>query len=64
MVAGGVPCCRAGRVRQDHDRKLEPLGFVDGHHPDALGPFLDDRRLSRLAVIGIRVDLLDEGSKR
>ena len=63
VPAGSVPGRRTCRIGQDDDRELEPLGFVDGHHPDALRAFLDNRRLVRLTALGIRLDLFDEGSE-
>ena len=53
-----------GDVRQDHDRKLEPLRPVHGHDPHALGALLDDRGLARGAALRVRVEPLDEGPER
>jgi hypothetical protein len=36
---------------------------VDGHNSDALGAFLDDRRLVRLTTFGIGLHLFDEGAE-
>ena len=53
----------AREIREDDDRELEPLGAVDRHHAHALGPLLDDRRVARLAVLGLLGEPLDEGAE-
>ena len=40
-----------------------PLAFVDGHHPNALGALLDDRRFIDFAAFCVSFDALDEGAK-
>ena len=50
----------AGDIGQDDDRKLEALRAMHRHDPDALGPFLDDRRLAGLVAFGARFELVDE----
>jgi len=64
VPAGSVAGRKTGRVGQDDDWELEPLGFVDGHHPDTFRAFLDNRRLVCLTALGIRLNLFDEGSER
>ena len=64
MPARRVAGCAAGRIGEDHDRKFQTLGLVDGHHPHAFGAFLDDRRFVRFAVLGVRLELVDKGPER
>src|SRR5262249_59891428 len=52
-----------GRGGEDDDWNLQALGAVDGHHPYALGALLDDRRVARLAVLGLLGEPLDEGAE-
>ena len=55
---------RAARVAQHHDRELEPLGVVHGHHAHALGALLDHRRLGALAALGAVLEPVDEAAER
>ncbi len=54
----------ARRIREDDHRKLETLGTVHGHETDAARPFLEDRRVARLAALAFGQQALDEGAKR
>ena len=53
-----------GDVRQDHDGKLQPLGAMHGHDADALGPFLEHRRLPGFVPLRLDCKLLDETAER
>lgn len=53
----------AGWVGQDNNGELQSLGLVHCHQPNALGAFLDDQGLVRLAGFGIGLKLLDEGAE-
>ena len=47
-AASAEPGRIGGRVGEDHDRRFEPLGAVDGHHP---------HRVGRLAGIALDLDV-------
>jgi hypothetical protein len=59
-VAGGL----VRRVSEDHDRELQPLRFVYGHHPYAFRSLLDDRRFVHLSLLCVVFDVLDKGPER
>ena len=64
VAIGGVARQLAGRVHQHDDRKLEPLGLVDGHQAHAVAAVLEDRRLGRLGPLGRLAQRRDEAAKR
>ena len=54
----------AGRVGEDYDRKFESLRSMYGHHPNALGALLDDRRIFGLTGFCVGFHALDKGAER
>ena len=64
MPARKVTRCGAGWIRKDDDRKFEPLCLVYGHHSNALGALLDDRRVLRLTGFCVGFHTLYEGAER
>jgi hypothetical protein len=50
----------AREVGEDHHRELEPLRLVDGHHPHAVAPLLEDRRFGGLRGFSRDAQLFDE----
>ncbi len=53
-----------GWIDEDHDRKLEPLRSMHGHHPNALGALFDDGRLLGLTCFCVSFYPFYEGTKR
>ena len=51
-------------VRKDHDRKLQPFGFMDRHQPHTVAAFLEDRRFPGFAALGLLAQLVNESAKR
>ena len=51
-------------IDQHHDRELEPLGLVDGHHAHAVASILEDRRLGGLGPVGGLAKGTHESAKR
>ena len=65
MVRAGDGRAESRRhVRQDHDGKFQSFGFMDCHQPDAVAAFLEDRRFSGFAALGLLAQLVDESPKR
>ena len=62
-MSAGIARRVAGGIGEQHDRKFQPLGLVDGHDPHTLSALFDDRRLLGLAALGVVFQLLDEGAK-
>src|SRR5262249_60953257 len=59
-IAGRGACW----VGEDNDRKLEPLGSVDRHHPNTLCALLNDGRILCLTGFGVGFHALDESPER
>ncbi len=52
-----------GEIGQDDDRKLQPLGLVDGHQFDAAAFLLDHRRFAGVAGFVLALEVIDEGAE-
>ncbi len=64
MPARNITGRRAGRIGEDHDRKLEPLRSMHRHHPNTLRALLDDGRILGLTGFCVRFHALHEGAER
>ena len=64
MPARNITGRGAGWVGKDHDRKFEPLRPMYGHHPNAFGALLDDRRVFGLPGFCVGIHALHEGAER
>ena len=51
-------------IRQDDNRKLQPLGAVNRHQTHAIGILFEYRRLGGFLLLGLRGQLLYESAER
>ena len=63
-TTGRRPMEPRGRIAEDDDRKLQPLGPVHRHDPHAVAPLLQNRRFTRLPFRRLVAQMLDEAPER
>src|ERR1035438_6590720 len=53
----------SSHVGQNHNRKLQAFGGMDGHQPDAFGAFFEYGSLMRFRFFRLRLQLFDEAAE-